>query len=75
MKKLLLFLIVVMSACSGPRFGEDTVAKVISVDRMSDGNCFYTIDSKNHNGHSYEATFIDDCGKFTVGDTVIIVKK
>lgn len=78
MRRLIIFLILFLTSCS-TNIGDVRHRKLIITGAekpmLGENRTVYTARSYNRNTYDTSITFSDDTGKYTVGDTVIIIKK
>ena len=67
MKKLLIFITVLTMMSCTQTFRKYVIIGSISKQHNDLNLCYYVTDTG-------QLSFYDDCGKFTVGDTIMIVK-
>ena len=78
MRRLIIFLILFLTSCS-TNIGDVRHRKLIITGAEKpisrENRTVYTARSYNRDVYDASITFSDDTGKYTVGDTVIIIKK
>lgn len=78
MKKLIIFLILFLTSCSTD-IGDVRHRKLIISSAKKpisrENRTVYTARSYYKDGYDVSITFSDDSGKYTVGDTIVIIKK
>jgi hypothetical protein len=78
MRRLIIFLILFLTSCSTD-IGDVRHRKLIITDAKKplskENRTVYTARSYSKDCYDASITFSDDTGKYTVGDTVIIIKK
>lgn len=78
MKKLIIFLILLLTSCS-TNIGDVRYRKLIISSAKKpisrENRTVYTARSYYKDTYEASITFSDDSGKYTVGDTIIIIKK
>lgn len=78
MRKLIIFLILFLTSCSTD-IGDVRQRKLIITGAKKptsrENKTVYTARSYYRDSYDASITFSDDTGKYTVGDTIIIIKK